>query len=91
MKYSPYLWDANNRKERAEKIDAHTTTRFMWFPKTRAMYMGSLQFYYDGYMEEIPIKRIGHLKSTQILEIPSKLLGRDFSWKSFSQYNLTIF
>lgn len=62
MKYSPYLWDANNRKERAEKIDAHAqTSRFMWFPKTRAMYMGSLQFYYDGYMEEIPIKRIGDI------------------------------
>lgn len=50
----------------------------MWFPKTRAMYMGSLQFYYDGYMEEIPIKRIGHLKSTQKLEMPPQLLGRNF-------------
>lgn len=79
-------------EKKGQKRLMHTQTpRFMWFPKTRAMYMGSLQFYYDGYMEEIPIKRIGHLKSTQILEIPPKLPGRNFSWKSFRQYNLTIF
>lgn len=82
MKYSLYLRDANNRKERAEKIDAHTTTRFMWFPKTRAMYMGSLQFYYDGYMEEIPIKRIGHLSLLKYWKYPQNCLEGIFHGKA---------
>lgn len=70
-------------EKKGQKRLMHTQPpRFMWFPKTRAMYMGSLQFYYDGYMEEIPIKRIGHLSLLKYWKYPQNCLEGIFHGKA---------
>ena len=69
-------------EKKGQKRLMHTQPpRFMWFPKTRAMYMGSLQFYYDGYMEEIPIKRMGHLSLLKYWKYPQNCLEGIFHGK----------